>query len=176
MMVVTKNIYFKIAFGKLYKQGFFNGNVCLVDICSCNSIAEVSKTIASLRIPSCYRIVLLGGSDLCSKALVGLNVLSMRLCIPELLIAINKGTTLKAIVKFLNECNSLSIFTKRQKLIINGLRYGKTINEIADELGISAKTVYNRASNAALKINMRSCAELIHILGDVSQMIVKNCS
>ncbi|MBJ9136105.1 LuxR C-terminal-related transcriptional regulator [Citrobacter farmeri] len=173
MMVITKNIYLKLALERLCRQDSLKVNVCIFDISSFSSISEMEKMISSLHIPLCYRFALLGGSDLCTKALFDFNVISMRLCISELTFSINKGITLISVIKFLNECNTLSIFTSRQKLIINGLRCQKSITEISNELGISAKTVYDRANNAARRINLRSFAELIHILRDDARMMVK---
>ena len=66
---------------------------------------------------------------------------------------------------------SKSILTKREKEVFMLLVKNKTTKEIADELGISEKTVRNHISNAMQKLGVKGRAsavvELLR-LGEIS--------
>ncbi len=56
---------------------------------------------------------------------------------------------------------SKSILTKREKEVFMLLVKNKTTKEIADELGISEKTVRNHISNAMQKLGVKGRAQAV---------------
>ena len=56
---------------------------------------------------------------------------------------------------------SKSILTKREKEVFMIIEKNKTTKEIADELGISEKTVRNHISNAMQKLGVKGRAQAV---------------
>ncbi len=62
-----------------------------------------------------------------------------------------------------NATTSLSVLTKRELQIFNLLATGSSVNEIAEKMFISNKTVHVHRSNILSKLSLNSSSELIYL-------------
>lgn len=160
--ICTKNNYIKIAFIHLLREIYPKTHVCIVDIDSYTSLSELLDEIDGIDLKANQYIYILKGMNIHSKVLSPLATFGRDDSLDDIkyLLKFGDPTAWPNLKRHLIMMLELSMMSNKEKQIARALAQHTDVLSVAKLANVNNKTIYNRISIIAGKLNLRHLNEV----------------
>lgn len=165
MVMLTDNYYMSYALRVLWHESSKRDDICIIDTGSFSRLIDIRKVLSEIGVNNDYRIILIGGEDICAQLLTPLGVIPTKSTTDTFRAALAEGgSSYESLLRQIANCRALWELNFTDLSIATDLKKGISITDLSAQKKISLKLLYCRVSRAAKKMNLKSSKDFIRFL------------
>lgn len=164
-LVITNNVFYKVALTWLIEKYFPSRVICLIDLEGCTRLQDLMQTIEVYEFSNEVEVFFFGDKGIYPELFSKFNLISGCYTQDEIYghIASSRGISLNTFSEHVTACRSLKNLTRSQLRTCILRRY-KSNHAVACMLNLSPKTVESTLYSAVKRMGMNSTTSLCHFI------------